>query len=97
MNPQPREIGGLRVILYSPIDQRHRFTGDCRQVVGGVAWGPAAGLAICQYDGDTAFYLFGCDADWFSVTDTWHETIEEAKSQAEFEYAGVSQTWQRPA
>jgi hypothetical protein len=49
------------------------------------------GLAICQ--GDHGFYLFGCDADWQSVTDTWHQTFDEAKGQAEFEYDGVSDTW----
>ena len=52
-----------------------------------------AGLAICQYPGEDAFYLFGCDADWGTITDTWHQSIEDAKVQAEFEYEGVSLTW----
>jgi hypothetical protein len=52
-----------------------------------------AGLAICQYAGEPYYYLFGCDADWQSVTDTWHETLAEAKAQAEFEYEGVTATW----
>ena len=52
-----------------------------------------AGLAICQYLGETAFYLFGCDEAWQTITDTWHETLEEAQDQAEFEYAGVTATW----
>ena len=55
--------------------------------------GPMAGLAICQYAGEEAFYLFGCDADWQSVTDTWHETLNDAQDQAEFEYEGVNRTW----
>jgi hypothetical protein len=55
--------------------------------------GPMAGLAICQYAGEDAFYLFGCDPDWQSITDTWHQTLEEAQEQAEFEYERVSQTW----
>jgi len=50
-------------------------------------------LAICQYEGETAYYLFGCDADWNTVTDTWHETLEGALQQAEFEYEGISRTW----
>ncbi|MGQ9547059.1 MAG: hypothetical protein ACUVWS_00380, partial [Roseiflexus sp.] len=54
---------------------------------------PAAGLAICQYEGETSCYLFGCDSDWNAVTDTWHETLEDALDQAEFEYEGVSKTW----
>jgi len=27
------------------------------------------------------------------VTDTWHETLEGALRQAEFEYEGVTATW----
>lgn len=96
MEPPPLVIGGLAVVLYSPIDERHTFSEECRHVVGGKPWGPAASLAICRDEGEASFYLFGCDADWYGVTDTWHETLEGAMSQAEFEYPGVSQTWQRP-
>ncbi|MGD0014224.1 MAG: hypothetical protein ABSD56_07350 [Bryobacteraceae bacterium] len=78
---------------WSVVDGRHRSTGNCRQVVAGKLQGPAAGLAICQYEGETAYYLFGCDADWNTVTDTWHETLEGALQQAEFEYEGISRTW----
>lgn len=58
--------------------------------------GPATGLAICQYDGADAYYLFGCDERWEVVTDTYHLSVEEAKIQAEFEYLGVSETWAKP-
>lgn len=37
--------------------------------------------------------MFGCDGDWNTVTDTWHETLEGALEQAEFEYEGVTATW----
>jgi len=80
-------------VRWSPIDGRHRPTGNCRQVVNGEAQGTASGLALCQYDGETAYYLFGCDAKWNAVTDTWHETLEGALQQAEFEYEGVTATW----
>jgi hypothetical protein len=86
-------IGNARVICYTPIDQRHRFTGACKQVVRGELMRPMAGLAICQYAGENAFYLFGCDSDWQKATDTWHRTLEEAQQQAEFEYEGASKTW----
>ena len=90
----PTTIGGARVICYTPIDERHRHTGRTRQTVGGVVQGAAAGLAICQYDGDDAHYLFGCNDQWNSVTDTWHKTLDEAQAQAAFEYEGVSGTCQ---
>ena len=42
---------------------------------------------------DGAFYLFGCDADWQAITDTWHESVREAKAQAEFEYDVSAEEW----
>jgi hypothetical protein len=93
MKPCPNIVGGARVICYSPIDKRHRFTGACKQIVHHQLMGAMSGLAICQYEGEEAFYLFGCGSEWRTVTDTWHQTLDEAKSQAEFEYEGVSKTW----
>ena len=68
-------------------------TGTGQQFVAGALQGPAAGLAICQYDDDSGFYLFGCDEQWKCITDTWHQTLDEAMQQAEFEYEGVTETW----
>jgi hypothetical protein len=89
----PSKIGGANVVCFTPIDSRRRHTGNCRQIVAGALQGTAAGLTICQYEGKDSFYLFGCDENWNSVTDTWHQTLENAKHQAEFEYEGVSNTW----
>ena len=96
MNRAPNEIGGAKVVLYTPIDDRHQLTGNCRQVVCGETMGAAAGLAICQYPGENNYYLFGCDENWNTITDTWHETLEDAKAQAEFEYMGATATWLEP-
>jgi hypothetical protein len=93
MNPAPKIVGGAAVVLYSPIDERHRPTGECRQIVAGVLQGTAAGLAICQYQGEDGYFLFGCGEDWQSITDSWHSTAKEAMNQAEFEYDGVRKTW----
>lgn len=90
----PKQISGANVIYFAVIDSQVQPTGNCEQIVNGVLQGPAFGLAICQYEGENSFYLFGCDEDWQSITDTWHKTLEDAKDQAEFEYAGVSKVWQ---
>jgi hypothetical protein len=90
----PKTLDGANVLLYTSLDERHRHTGNCNQIVDGVLQGPAKALAICQYDGEESVYLFGCDENWKTVTDTWHETVEAAKKQAEFEYEGVSATWE---
>ena len=65
------------------------------QVVAGEPMGPMAGLAICSCGEGSAFYLFGCDPEWSVVTDTYHDSLDDAMDQAEFEYEGVSKTWIR--
>jgi hypothetical protein len=97
MGTAPKRINDATVVLFTHIDERHRHTGNCRQIVGAIVQPPAAGLAICQYDGEDSFYLFGCDESWSNISDTWHQTLEEALLQAEFEYHGVGATWQRSA
>lgn len=86
-------IDDARVIRYTRIDARHQHTGNTRQLVADQLLGPASGLAICQYPGDKSFYLFSCDVQWRCLTDTWHESLDDAQHQAEFEYVGVSSTW----
>ena len=90
----PSVIGNARVLFFSRIDDRHRHTGNTTQIVAGAVQGPANGMAICQYEGEDSFYLFGCNENWEPITDTWHATIEAAKEQAEFEYEGISETWE---
>jgi len=90
----PLKIGGAKVLLWSPIDERHHPTGACKHIVGGEAPAPFRGLAICQCEGEDAYFLFYCDENWEAVTDGWHQTIDEAKSQAEFEFEGVTATWE---
>jgi hypothetical protein len=94
MQRAPEEIGGARTVLFTKIDSRHRHTGNTAHIVAGEQMLPVAGLAICQYERDTGFYLFGCDDHWNSITDTWHASLDDAKAQAEFEYTGADATWQ---
>jgi hypothetical protein len=94
MHPVPSTIDGAVVLWFTPIDDSHRYTGNCRHEVRGVLLGPASGLAICQYRKEGGFYLFYCDENWNTLTDTYHESVERAQEQAEFEYEGTTQTWQ---
>jgi hypothetical protein len=88
----PDIVGGARVIYHTRIDSRHEPTGACRHVVADQEIGTVWSLAICQYDGEPSFYLFRCEADYIPITDTWHQTLQEAFDQAEFEYRGSSRT-----
>ena len=78
----PATIGGLPVVCYTPIDRRHRPTGACRHWIEGGLAPPADGLAVCG-NASGGYYLFGCDAAWEPVTDTLHDTVEDALDQAE--------------
>lgn len=86
------------VLLYTPIDARHRHTGDARHRVNGELLGPASCLVIyrCANGVDTSHYLLGYNPQWHEgqSTLTRHASLEEAQAQAEFEYAGVGRTWE---
>jgi len=82
------------VVKWTPLDSRHLRTGNSKHLVKGRPLEMPAALAICHdADGD-AYYLFYCDADWNVLTDTFHEGMEGAMAQAEFEFTGVNATWQ---
>ena len=91
MAPPPRNLDGARVLQHAIVADGAAPTGNTihRFHPSGVM-GPAAALAICQYDGEDGCYLFYCDADWNVSTDTWHESVAAALRQATFEYVGLS-------
>lgn len=50
-----------------------------------------AWVEICAEDG--AFYLLHFDAQGICFADTWHQTLEEAKQQAQFEFGISAAEW----
>jgi hypothetical protein len=100
MEPPPGEISGLRVLCYSAIDERHRFTGNNNRRFVSSPLGnenlfpQMAGLAICQGPEGGGILLVGCDRAWQPQWSTACVCVDYAKDQAEFEYEGVNRTWQ---
>lgn len=92
----PQTIGGARVVCYAAISGRHQVAEGAVGDVPGGGLGPPVNLAICQYDGDESFYLFTCDHEWRSQSDTWHQNLESAREQAEYECAGAKGAWLHP-
>lgn len=90
MSEPPADFDDARVLAYAIIDATVTPTGGTAHNVGGALIGPAARLAIVRYDGDSAYYLFYCDAEWRVITDTCHSSEHDAREQAEFEYHGIS-------
>jgi hypothetical protein len=94
MHP-PKTVGELPVLHWTSIDVRHRVTGACRHFNASTGSDdPTPSTIAIVGGGATGFYLMRFASGWQFITDTWHETLDEAFRQAEFEYEGVSNTWQ---
>jgi len=54
--------------------------------------GAASAMVIAQQNGDSGYYVFGAYAEeWSTETDTWHEDLEAAVEQLNWEYRGLSE------
>jgi hypothetical protein len=53
---------------------------------------PFARLEIAQYEGDSGFYLLYYPETGHG-TDTWHQSLEDAMHQAEFEFNVKASDW----
>lgn len=99
----PDELGGEKVLRYASIDDDVRPTGATKHSYGDlvdgeiVAGEPVGAFAALAIQGDDAgYFLLYLDADGSPVTDTWHETLDDALEQAEFEYEGITAKWVVP-
>ena len=83
MKEAPDTVGGAKVIL--SVEER-KATGKTKHTHVGKLANSTVGLAICKQANEDGYYLFGCDVNWESETDTWCESVEEAIEQAEWAY-----------
>ena len=72
----------------------HRPTGKTRHYRGGRELPVPAALWIVRYDGDPGFYLFYLDDRGREMTDTYHDTLEGALSQAKWEFGVGEDEWE---
>jgi hypothetical protein len=90
----PKKIGSLEVIFTAIINTTCKHTKNCEHKVSGKTLGKAKWASITKPDDTGSCYLFMCyDDDEFS--DSIHASIEDAKDQAEWEYEGISNVWQK--
>jgi hypothetical protein len=57
------------------------------------AIGTIVAVEIVPEESSAAYLLIGIGDAGQSLTDTWHQTIEEAKAQAAFEYGVELSDW----
>lgn len=72
---------------------RHIPTGRTRHYRGDSLLPSPASLQVAR--GDGGFYLLYLDAEGEEQTDTWHETLDGALGQAEFEFGVRPDEWER--
>ena len=89
----PTQIDEAKILFITKIDKRHRSTGATRHIVNDRQMKEPYGLALCSYEEDPGFYLFYCNSNWEAMNDSYHDTIDLAKEQAEFEFVGTKNTW----
>lgn len=71
----------------------HKPTGATRHIVGDTPLPQPAELRIVKYDCDSGYYLFYCDDSGSEMTDTYHDTVRQAMSQAELEFGIRPEEW----
>ena len=88
----PKTIGNFDVLLSAMIDDTCKHTNNCTHEINGKVLGKANWAAITKPEKTGECYLFMCYED-NQLTDSAHESIEDAKEQAEWEYEGISNVW----
>ena len=88
----PKKIDGAKVIAYAIVSPENFHTGNTEQIVAGETKGTATAMIITQYQDDQSYYVFGCySQEWATETDTWHEDLEDAVEQLDWEYKNLSE------
>lgn len=84
-----------RILLEATV-VHHSPTGRTRHTFNGVEVSPATSLRIVQFDTDPGYYLIHLDNEGREVADTYHDTIDDAIAQAEWEFGLLRREWKSP-
>lgn len=85
---------GLIVLRKVILKAKHAPTGKTRHFHGSEELPQPVMLKVVKYIDDEGYYLFYCDASGEEFTDTYHESIEEALAQAEWEFGVKPDEWE---
>ncbi len=72
----------------------HIPTGKTAHYRGGSELPKPDHLKLVQYSGDPGYYLLYFDYEGNELTDTYHDTIESALDQANWEFRVKPEEWQ---
>ena len=93
MEVPPSKIDGAEAKCYVVLTADNCPTRATQHFVAGELRTDFDRLVIATYVGEPGAYLFYCDSTWQVITDTQHETIEEAKNQANIEFKNLQNRW----
>jgi hypothetical protein len=85
----------LRILYRVVLRPDHERTGRTKHVVSGELMLKTAELRIVKIEPEHGFYLIHYDASGAELTDTLHDTLDEAMQQAEWEFRVAPSDWQR--
>jgi hypothetical protein len=87
-------LNNYRVRARIRLGERHQPTGRTRHIAYGAEVRNVASLLIAKYDGDDGWYLLYLDAAGNELTDTYHDSVQDAKKQSEFEFDVQDSEWE---
>jgi hypothetical protein len=76
------------------LTEAHSPTRKTRHLSGGALLPPPAEVRIAQYPNDPGYYLLHYDSDGQEMTDTYHDSLEGAIAQAEWEFGAHEGEWE---
>ena len=85
-------MSGFVALKRVVLGDHHLRPGRTRHTMNGKDFPAFASLEIAQFPNDSGFYLLHICATG-EVADTWHQTIEDAMHQAEFEFGVRKEEW----
>ena len=80
------------IVRVVDLEPHHARTGHTRHYAVSEQLRPPARLIIVQY-GEREFNLIHLDAMGHEMTDTFHETVQDAMEQASLEFLVVPEEW----
>jgi hypothetical protein len=85
----------MQILMQIKIEDQHKDTGNVRHTSDGRLLAIPRYLQIARMEDDSGYYLLYLDEKGKEQTDTWHESVEAALSQAEFEFGVQASEWTR--
>ena len=82
------------ILKHVVLGSKHVATGQTRHYLGTEILPLPSELSIAQYPGDSGFYLLYFDSSGKELTDTYHDSVENAMAQADFEFQVKPSDWQ---